>query len=306
MSQTWQDLVAGSEAGFGVEKRPLFTSFDNTDGEVNYSLIKDRNALVRTDTGAVLSVVSDYYIPIQPARIFSALDPIQRLTGGEWQDARAFKGGRIIAGTLALKNRTFEARPGDPIVPNVVFLGGFSGNLGVRYFLSSLRLYCINVLARLLKSGARQVSIRHAGAVEQAMVRAEGTVEEIVRDIAVLQDQIRLLTNTPATNDLIASVVESILPEPQAPYSATPEIRHEFEIKHAAWGQKVDRVLSLYDSGRGNGQGTAWDLVNGITEYVDHERSTSKRIKDPAEYITMGVGALAKATAFEAALQAAA
>lgn len=302
MSQTWQDLALNPESGVGfkVEKRPLAALITE---EGSWEYIKNRKALVRMDTGAVLSVVSDKYVPIQPARIFSALDPIQRLTGGEWQDARAFKGGRVIAGTLSLWNRTFEARPGDPIVPNVVFLGGFSGNLGVRYFLSSLRLHCINVLARLLKSGARQVSVRHVGAVEQAMVRAEGTVEEIVRDIAVLQDQIRLLTNTQATKDLISSVVESILPEPVPPYSATPEIRHEFEIKHAAWGAKVERILSLYDSGRGNGHGTAWDLVNGITEYVDHERSTSKRIKDPAEYITMGAGALVKATAFEAALQ---
>lgn len=306
---TWQDAARGAGVDFEVEKRPLYY-YNSPGGLFEAKEIKDRKALVRTDTGDVLSVVSDKYRVIAPSRIFEAVEPIRRLTGGEWADARAFKGGQIIAGTLKLTNRTFEARPGDPIVPNIVFLGGFSGNLGVRYFLSTLRLYCINVLARLLRSGAKSISVRHAGDVEQRMVRAGETVEEIVRDIEVLKEQIRLLTNTPATASVVSAIIGSVLPEPQAPAGSRGEgyyrLAQKFENDHAAWSEKVETILTLADKREtGNGLNTAWDVVNGITEYVDHTRSKQGRIKDPAEYITMGAGALAKATAFQAALEVA-
>lgn len=256
----------------------------------------DQKVLYRSDTKAPLSVVSARYQVVQPREILEFYRDLTEVGGFELETAGVLKEGRKFW-ALAKTGHTGMLKGKDHVKGYLLLATACDGTLATTAQFTSVRVVCNNTLAIALGDGTGVVKVPHrsqfdAAAVKRQlgiavsswdafMVRTKAMAERKVTDFAADTFFRRVLTYT-VTN---------------------PGERDGMTVNERA----VRAVGELY-AGRGKGaqlpsaSGTAWGLLNSITEYVDHHRRarSDDHRRDAAWF---GQGALIKQKAWDEALK---
>ncbi|KVM07643.1 hypothetical protein WL05_10110 [Burkholderia ubonensis] len=256
----------------------------------------DQKVLYRSDTKAPLSVVSARYQVVQPREILEFYRDLTEVGGFELETAGVLKEGRKFW-ALAKTGQTGMLKGKDYVKGYLLLATACDGTLATTAQFTSVRVVCNNTLAIALGDGTGVVKVPHrsqfdATAVKRQlgiavsswdafMVRTKAMAERKVTDFAADTFFRRVLTYT-VTN---------------------PGERDGMTVNERA----VRAVGELY-AGRGKGaqlpsaSGTAWGLLNSITEYVDHHRRarSDDHRRDAAWF---GQGALIKQKAWDEALK---
>lgn len=256
----------------------------------------EQKVLYRSDTKAPLSVVSARYNVVQPAQILEFYRDLTEVGGFELETAGVLKEGRKLW-ALAKTGQSATLKGRDTVNGYLLLATACDGSLATTAQFTSVRVVCNNTLAIALGDGTGAVKVPHrsqfdATAVKRQlgiavsswdafMVRMKALSERRVSDAAAEKFLQRVLTYTPAaTADRDAVAVSE---------------------------RAIKAVGQLY-AGRGKGadlasaSGTAWGLVNAVTEYCDHHRrarSDDHRL-DAAWF---GAGAALKQKAWDEALR---
>ncbi|WP_454742276.1 DUF932 domain-containing protein [Cupriavidus necator] len=256
----------------------------------------DQRVLYRSDTKAPLSVVSSRYQVVQPSEVLEFYRDLTEVGGFALETAGVLKDGKKLW-ALAKTGQSGLLKGRDKVEGYLLLATACDGTLATTVQFTSVRVVCNNTLQIALGNGTGAVKVPHrsqfdAQAVKRQlgiavsswdafMVRTKALAECKVSDAAAEAFFRRVLTY-PATNngDREGAVVND---------------------------RAIKAVGQLY-AGRGKGAdlasaaGTAWGLVNSITEYVDHHRrarSESHRL-DAAWF---GQGAQIKQKAWDDALK---
>ncbi|WP_066731097.1 DUF932 domain-containing protein [Cupriavidus sp. D384] len=256
----------------------------------------DQRVLYRSDTKAPLSVVSSRYQVVQPSEVLEFYRDLTEVGGFALETAGVLKDGKKLW-ALAKTGQSGLLKGRDKVEGYLLLATACDGTLATTAQFTSVRVVCNNTLQIALGNGTCAVKVPHrsqfdAQAVkrqlgiaisswEAFMVRTKALAERKVSDAAAEAFFRRVLTY-PATNNGDREVA----------------VVNERAIK--AVGQ-------LY-AGRGKGAdlpsaaGTAWGLVNSITEYVDHHRRarSDDHRRDAAWF---GQGAQLKQKAWDDALK---
>ncbi|HDR9105132.1 TPA: DUF932 domain-containing protein [Burkholderia vietnamiensis] len=256
----------------------------------------EQKVLYRSDTKAPLSVVSARYNVVQPAQILEFYRDLTEIGGFELETAGVLKEGRKLW-ALAKTGQSATLKGRDTVNGYLLLATACDGSLATTAQFTSVRVVCNNTLAIALGDGTGAVKVPHrsqfdAAAVKRQlgiavsswdafMVRMKALSERKVSDAAAEKFLRRVLTYSPAaTADRDAVAVNE---------------------------RAIKAVGQLY-AGRGKGadlasaSGTAWGLLNAVTEYCDHHRrarSEDHRL-DAAWF---GAGAALKQKAWDEALR---
>ena len=255
----------------------------------------DNKVLFRSDSFAPLSVVSKRYKVVQPAEVLEFYRDLVSAGGFELETAGVLKGGKKLW-ALAKTGQETLLRGNDRVKAYLLLATSCDGTLCTTAQFTSVRVVCNNTLQMAVGDSGGSVKVPHSTQfdpqqVKQALGLGLSSWETFVTDMRQLAD--RKVNKFEAMNFLI-----NVLGDRAVPLNDQPNTK------------AIQNVYTLF-SGEGKGSdmasasGTAWGLLNGVTEYVDQHRrarSTDHRL-DSAWF---GPGAAIKERAFHEAMKLAA
>lgn len=256
----------------------------------------DQKVLYRSDTKAPLSVVSSRYQVVQPREILEFYRDLTEVGGYELETAGVLREGKKLW-ALARTGQSASLKGRDEVNGYLLLATACDGTLATTAQFTSVRVVCDNTLAIALGDSAGAIKVPHrsqfdADAVKKQLGVAISSWDEFMY-------RMKALSERKVKQETAHEYFRRVLAYPgnatkDGPVTATNE--------------RAVKVATELFSGRGKGSdlasasGTAWGLVNSITEFVDHERrarSEDHRL-DAAWF---GAGATIKQKAWDEALR---
>ncbi|MGA4231789.1 DUF932 domain-containing protein [Ralstonia nicotianae] len=256
----------------------------------------DQKVLYRSDTKAPLSVVSSRYQIVQPLEILEFYRDLTEVGGFELETAGVLKSGKKFW-ALAKTGQTGMLKGKDKVDGYLLLATACDGTLATTAQFTSIRVVCNNTMQIALGDGTGAVKVSHRSEFDaQAVKRQLGIA---VSSWDAFMARTKALAERKVTDSAADALFRRVLTYP----TTTADDRDTLAVNERA----IKAVGQLY-GGRGKGaglpsaSGTAWGLLNSITEYVDHHRrarSDDHRL-DAAWF---GAGAALKQKAWDEALK---
>ena len=221
--------------------------------------VPDNKAVVRAEAQQVLGIVGNRYKVIQNAEAFAFMDVICEKHNATYNYVHEINNGsRYIV--QAKIGDSFEARPGDEIERYITLINSFDGSSQVVAYFTSLRMFCKNQLRASLKEAQEKVSIRHTGDVVARIKEASQVLHKSEEYFVAFEKKVQFLAQKSVDKKMVDSFLDEL-------YG-----KSDPEAKRASKQMAKNKIEELFDSGKGNNGSSAWDIYNGVTEYLDHYR----------------------------------
>lgn len=293
--EVWQQ-----EAGMDwlIQESPVHYKADSIGHLGSIHTFPEQKVLYRSDTKVALSVVSQRYQVVQPRDLLEFYRDLTEVSGYELETAGVLKGGRKFW-ALARTGQGTTLRGNDQVNGYLLLATSCDGTLATTATPTTVRVVCNNTLTIALDGVANAIKVPHSTrfdsqAVKKQLGIAVSQWDEFMYRMKNLSER---KVQWPEAMSFFMNVLCDTSPNSPLP-TVLPNER------------ALRKVQSLYEGqGRGStlesAQGTAWGLLNAVTEYVDHERRarSSEYRMDSAWF---GQGAILKQRALNTALKLAA
>lgn len=256
----------------------------------------DQKVLYRSDAKSALSVVSARYQVVQPREILEFYRDLTEIGGFELETAGVLKEGRKFW-ALAKTGQSGLLKGKDKISGYLLLATACDGTLATTAQFTSVRVVCNNTLQIALGDSTGAVKVPHRSQFDaQAVKRQLGIA---VPSWDAFMARTKALSERKVSDAAADAFLRRVLT-----YSTTNVAdRDAIAVNERA----IKAVGQLY-AGRGKGadltsaSGTAWGLLNAVTEYVDHHRRarSDDHRRDAAWF---GQGATLKQRAWDEALK---
>ncbi|MDU4251189.1 MULTISPECIES: DUF932 domain-containing protein [unclassified Pseudomonas] len=255
----------------------------------------EQKVLYRSDSKAPLSVVSQRYHTVQPREVLEFYRDLTEVSGYELETAGVLKGGRKFW-ALARTGQGTALKGNDQVNGYLLLATSCDGTLATTATPTTVRVVCNNTLTIALDGTSRAIKVPHNTRFDPQLVKKQLGIavsqwDEFMYRMRTLAE--RKVKSKEALS-FITTVLGDSLPTSQQG-KTVPNIR------------AMQKVESLYQGhGRGSqldsARGTAWGLLNAVTEFVDHERrARSNEYRMDSAWF--GQGAQIKQRALDAALR---
>ncbi len=253
----------------------------------------DARVLYRSDTGSALSVVSNRYQVVQPREILEFYRELVEVGGFALETAGVLKGGKKLW-ALARTGEEFLLRGADRVKGYLLLATSCDGTLATTAQFTSVRVVCNNTLQLATgKENDGAIKVPHSTTFDPDAVKAALGVGAAAWNR--FAETAQVLAERKVNRLDVTKFVISVLGDRNAPLTDQP---NEKALKG---------VIELF-AGQGKGSqlasanGTAWGLVNAVTEYVDHHRR-AKSQDTRLDSAWFGQGASIKSKAWTEALK---
>lgn len=277
-----------------IEESPVRFIADGAGHLGSIHSFPEQKVLYRSDTRAPLSVVSQRYKVVQPEEVLEFYRDLTEYAGYELETAGVLKGGRKFW-ALARSGLGTALKGQDQVNAYLLLATSCDGSLATVATPTSVRVVCNNTLTIAVDGMAQGVKVPHSTEFNPQRVKQQLGISVSQWDDFMYR--MKTLAERKVSQEEVKTYFQSVICNAEAPTddpSKLPNVR------------ALNRVQKLFHGeGRGaqlcTAQGTAWGLLNAITEYVDHEkraRSNDYRM-DSAWF---GQGASLKDKALESAM----
>jgi phage/plasmid-like protein (TIGR03299 family) len=255
----------------------------------------EQKVLFRSDTKEPLSVVSQRYQVVQPREVLEFYRDLTEFSGYELETAGVLKGGRKFW-ALARTGQHTALKGNDQINGYLLLATSCDGTLATTATPTTVRVVCNNTLSIAINGAAQAIKVPHNTRFDPKIVKKQLGIA--VSQWDEFMYRMRHLAERKVQSHEAMGYFIRVLCDAQPNAKLPDSLPNERALR---------QVQSLYE-GRGRGSdleaahGTAWGLLNAVTEYVDHERRarSSEYRMDSAWF---GQGAVIKQKALGAALQ---
>ncbi|WP_248799896.1 DUF932 domain-containing protein [Pseudomonas sp. MWU13-2105] len=290
--EVWQQ-----EAGMNwqIQESPVHYMADAVGHLGTIHSFPEQKVLYRSDSKEALSVVSKRYQVVQPREVLEFYRDLTERSGYELETAGVLKGGRKLW-ALARTGQSAALKGNDVVNGYLLLATSCDGTLATTATPTTVRVVCNNTLSIAVNGASQAIKVPHSTRFNPQAVKQQLGIAVSQWDDFMYR--MRMLAERKVQNHEAKDFLRNVLSEVQPGNPERTGLSNE---------RALTKVLSLYD-GHGRGaeleaaKGTAWGLLNSVTEYVDHERrarSNEYRI-DTAWF---GQGAVIKQRALNTALQ---
>lgn len=255
----------------------------------------EQKVLYRSDTKAALSVVSNRYQVVQPREVLEFYRDLTEVSGYELETAGVLKGGKKFW-ALARTGQSAELKGNDLVNGYLLLATSCDGTLATTATPTTVRVVCNNTLTISLNGATHAIKVPHSTRFDPQAVKKQLGIAVSQWDEFMFR--MRALAERKVQWPEAMSFFISVMCDTQVCDPIPDVLRNK---------RALEKVQNLYE-GKGRGselesaRGTAWGLLNAVTEYVDHERrarSSEYRV-DSAWF---GQGAQIKQRALNSALR---
>jgi phage/plasmid-like protein (TIGR03299 family) len=290
--EVWQ-----REAGMNwqIQESPVHFKSDTVGNLGTIHSFTEQKVLFRSDTKAPLSVVSQRYQVVQPREVLEFYRDLTERSGYELETAGVLKGGRKLW-ALARTGQSSALKGNDVVNGYLLLATSCDGTLATTATPTTVRVVCNNTLTIAVNGASQAIKVPHSTRFDSRAVKQQLGITVSQWDDFMYR--MRMLAARPVKDHEAKDYLRSVLCEVQATNPKRGGMSNE---------RALNKVLGMYD-GHGRGaeleaaKGTAWGLLNAVTEYVDHERRarSNEYRMDTAWF---GQGAVIKQRALSTALQ---
>jgi len=260
--EQWQ-VSAGMD--FGIEETPVQFLVGNELIEVG-----DRKVLYRSDNQASLAVVSNAYQVVQPKEVLEFYRDLTEKAGFTLETAGVLRQGRKY---WALASMGQHATVMDDELKGYLLLGtACDGSMATTAMFTSVRVVCNNTLGFAMQEAAsgqskKVIRVNHRSSFDENKVKSQ------------------LGIATASWNSflgLVSGWSQTLVTLDQADEYFSKIATYQGNEGKAVVSERTHNTLMYLFEGDGIGmdmeatKGTAWGLINAVTEYVDHHRGRSK------------------------------
>lgn len=253
----------------------------------------ESEVLYRDDTYAQLGIVSERYRVVQPAEVLEFFRDLVGTGGLELETAGSLDGGRKVW-AMARTGDGFAIKGQDRVNGYLLLSTSFDGSMATRAQFTSVRVVCNNTLSIATASTKGAIVVPHSATFD-----ARGTKIDLGLlggAFGTFEDQANALADRKLTDKEAMALLASVM--------IKGEVEDVTEISTKRSNQ-IKTVFDLYShAGRGSNlassRGTAWGVVNAVTEWVDHQAGNN--VNNRFRSSQFGLGAAMKTEALVKAL----
>ena len=276
-----------ADALFTVEKRELF--FTNSqalpDNDEPLWFPSNSYAVVRTDTQALLGVVSQQYEIVQNDSLLRMAEFIREEV--DMDCVIVLSDGAKVCFTATLRGAETDIVPGDTVKRRIVGYLGHDGKTGCGAKFTNIRVVCQNTLTAALRDSGAQSSITHKnGANEQfdsLISSIDVARQDFVTECELMREFSRASMGVSQFNEFVDEV---------------------YNIEEDQVFRKREKLQAAFTRGYGAefAPSSVWNAVNAITQIETSTRGTTAA-KGRAQFArgTFGAGAQISKKAFAVA-----
>jgi phage/plasmid-like protein (TIGR03299 family) len=253
-----------------------------------------QKVLYRSDTLAPLAVVSKRYQVVQPGEILEFYRDLTEVGGFELESAGVLKEGRKFW-ALARTGQSATLRGRDQVNGYLLLATACDGTLATTAQFTSVRVVCNNTLAIALSRGDKAIKVPHRSRFDAASVKKELGLTVSTWDRFV--EQMTALSEIAIDPDSVDGLLRRVFAYSTSSHGTPTTVVSE---------RAVAAVQTLYNgAARGaqltSSRGTAWGVVNSVTEYVDFHRQ-ARSVDHRRDAAWFGQGAQIKQRAWAEAV----
>ena len=246
-----------------------------------------------------LGTVGKDYTVIQHDEGFKSLDAVMRTAdGAHYETAGVLGNGERV---WALADLGLTAKIGDDVQTGyLLFSTGHDGSMAHSYRLCFTRVVCANTLgAALGEKSKAALTIRHTKNANRRLTDARAALDAMGDDVKRVEDRLNFLAGRKLNRESVTSIFDRLFPKKMdAESGESTDTTRRSNI--------LGDILKIYELNDGNAfpeqRGTAYNLLNAITNYTDHERST--KADGRAESAMFGTGDALKSRAMDVIYEA--
>ncbi len=290
--EAWQK-AAGMD--WTIQETPVRFMADSIGTLGTIHSFEEQKVLYRSDSKEALSVVSQRYQVVQPREVLEFYRDLTDLSGYQLETAGVLKGGKKFW-ALAKTGQSTALKGNDQVNGYLLLATSCDGTLATTATPTTIRVVCNNTLTIAVNGASQAIKVPHSTRFDPQAVKQQ-------LGIAVSQwdgfmYRMRTLAERKVKTHEAMNYFLRVMCDVQPGNLESAGLANERALK---------RVQSLYD-GQGKGaeleaaKGTAWGLLNAVTEFVDHERR-ARNTENRMDSAWFGQGAVLKQRALESALQ---
>lgn len=266
------------------------------DGLGSIHAFPDQKVLYRSDTKEPLSVVSNRYHVVQPNEVLSFYKDLTEVGGFELETAGVLKGGKKLW-ALARTGQSVSLKGRDEVNGYLLLATACDGTLATTAQFTSVRVVCSNTLQIALGESQGVIKVPHRSQFDPQAVKRQLGIAISSWDAFMVR--MKALSERKAKPETAEAYFRRVLTYPASITSGN--------VTATTNDRAIKAVHELF-AGRGKGadmasaSGTAWGLLNAVTQYVDHERR-ARSVDHRQDAAWFGAGANLKQKAWEEALR---
>jgi len=225
-----------------------------------------KQVLYRGDTEEALAVVGERYRVVQPIEVLDFFRNLVADQGFQLETAGVlFNGSKYWA--LARMGEDVRIKGQDVIRPYLMLGTACDGSMQTTAKLVETRVVCNNTIEMAMAEGQGAVKVRHSSKFDAAEVQKElGLAPEVWKSHV---EQVKALADRKVSNKEAVEYVVRMFGDEAKSLEAQPNMN------------TIARVLQLFDgqslgSELKSANGTAWGLVNAVTQAVDWHKGKSQ------------------------------
>lgn len=235
-----------------------------------YEKVEGFQAIVRSDTGHTLGVVSESYTTVDNSELWDIAEAIES-SGSDvmYETGGTLKGGSKVWLLLRLKEPL--ELPGDPLgatIPYYALQNSHDGSGAFRGQATMTRIVCDNTahMADLdAKARGTEFVFRHTSGVTERIEQAKAALAGWRAGVEEWRRLSALMLNTRVTEEAVHGFVERFIPAP-APGTASDRVMHNVQEAQRTW-------LSIFEGATGHDvDHSVHGLVQASIEYAQHYR----------------------------------
>ncbi len=255
---TAQEAIEAANMGWEVGMREVF--IQTPSGQ--FMEVTDKKAVTRMDNGKVFGVFSNQYTPLQNRDAFTFFDSVVGAGEAIYHTAGTLAGGSRIW-ILAKLPGDLKLSDTDVLERYILLANSHDGSLAVTMKPTTVRVVCNNTLSVALGGETNKLfRAVHTSSVMQRVNQARETLglqeayfANVMRGIERLADE--RMTQAAANEFLV-----ELFGQEENPEAISTRMQNQ-----------IDTVGNLFVKGTGNHGVNRWDMLNAVTEFVDHKRT---------------------------------
>ena len=255
----------------------------------------EQKVLYRSDTKAPLSVVSGRYQVVQPKAVLEFYRDLTEISGFELETAGVLKEGKKFW-ALARTGKETALKGNDLVKGYLLLATSFDGTLATTATPTTVRVVCNNTLTIALNGASSAIKVPHSTSFDARQVKKQLGIAVSQWDSFMYR--MKTLSERKVKSHEAMNYFLKVLCLTDQHVDPAQGLINERALK---------KVQAMYE-GQGHGSelasasGTAWGLLNAVTEFVDHEkRARSQEYRLDSAWF--GQGANLKQRALDHALQ---
>lgn len=314
-AQDWQTTMRLAHLDFKVSKHQLLRpAFNNKAFSAytyeDYQAIKPVKAfgMFREDTGAFLGAVGEQYTPIQNEYAFNFVDALLEAEGGAHYDSAGALGSGEIIFVSAKIPMAFRITGTDDVHETyLLFVTSHNGSLANQAKLTDVRVVCNNTLNMALRLNGSFIKIKHTKTAEEKLEKARKFLKNANDTVKSIREKFEILSKRELDKPSFIACLDKIFPDTKKDQEGA-----DMTTRRANILRDVTELFAHNDDDAiPEIKGTAYNLLNAITEYTDHKRPTRitagremyTQEQGRAEAAVFGSGAQLKTKALEYILE---